>query len=380
MRGLGELPRVGVLVSSRTLAQALNGRSREKLPLYSRAARRHGLKVVYFAPEGLDFGRRRIRGYVFTGRGYQHVTTPLPKVIFRRIIPTQSRTRRLFRKLSRTPGIIVFNPPAQRNKLLVNRLLANSSEIKDSIPATVELRSVNEAFLFIRDHGTVYAKPTIGSVGKGVYRVRRRPVGIAGRDWYELRSWRGRTRMLSTRGLRRWLRARSGGKYILQRGIDLARYRGRPFDVRATVQRDGQGAWRVTGMVAKVARPGSPVTNVGRGGRTVHLRKALFAALPPSLQEAGYERLRRLAIDVANKLGRRWQRMGDLGLDLALDQDGHPWFLEANLREQRPSFGEAGGRKAVRRQYAMPMAYAAFLNRRASTGAPAEPPAEDADG
>jgi|SRR5690606_14423773 len=119
-------------------------------------------------------------------------------------------------------------------------------------------------------------------------------------------------------------------------------------------------------MVAKVARAGKPVTNLGQGGRTVTLASALQHSMQPSLRAAGRQRLRRLALAVAGELGRRWPGMADLGLDLALDRRGHPWFLEANLREQRPSFREAGGRRAARRQYAMPMAYAAHLVRQGS--------------
>lgn len=362
------LSRVGLLVSARTLSLARRGRSREKLALYDRAARRYGMKVIYFTPAGMDLKRRRVAGYVRTGRGYRGVTVPLPGVIYRRIIPTKARSQRLFRKLTRLPGVIVFNPPAQRNKLAVNRLLARNPAIGPSIPVTMPLRSASRALRFIQSQRTVYAKPATGSVGRGVYRIRA-VAGAGGAGGYEVRSWRGTTRLLSADGMLRWLRARSGGgRYILQRGIDLAQHRGRPFDVRVTVQRDGQGAWRVTGMVAKVARAGSPVTNLGRGGRTITLSRALQEGLPPSLRAAGRRRLRQLALDVANELSRRWPRLADLGLDLALDHWGHPWFLEANLREQRPSFREAGGKKAAHRQYAMPMAYAAYLRRRRRSG------------
>lgn len=362
------MPRVGLLISERMLALARKGRSRERLPLYDRAARRHGIKLIYFTPAGVDFRRRRVRGYVYTGGGYRAVTAPLPSVVYRRIIPTGARTRRVFQRLNRMPGVIVFNPPAQRNKLLVNRLLARHPEIGGSIPATTPLRSAHRALRFIRNHGTVYAKPAVGSVGRGVYRIRVRTTA-AGEPRYEVSSWQGVVRLLSTAEMLRWLRARGGGgRYILQRGIDLAQHRGRPFDVRVTVQRDGQGHWRVTGMVAKVARSGLPVTNLGRGGRTVRLSEALQHGLPPSLRAAGRRRLRQLALNVAHELSRHWPRMADLGLDLALDHHGHPWFLEANLREQRPSPGEAGGKKALRRQYAVPIAYAAFLARQRARG------------
>lgn len=356
------MQRVGLLVNERTLAQAMHGRSREKLHLYDRAARRHGFQLVICTPSGLDLRRRLVRGYVYSGGRYRRIKTSLPRVVYRRIIPTQERTRQLLRQLFGLPGVIVFNPPAQRNKLLINSLLAGRRDVAASIPPTIPLRSSEQGMAFIRKYGSVYAKPAVGSVGKGIYRIRRRD-SAAGREQYEIYSWTGTRHVKSAGALLRWLKSRSARNYILQRGIELARYHGRPFDVRMTVQRDGSGSWAVTGMVAKVAKTGLPVTNLGRGGRTVTLQQALSTAFPGGESKTIEERLRRLGLTVARELSRRWPLMADLGLDLAVDRQGRAWFLEANLREQRPSFSEAGGPAAVRRQYAQPMAYAAYLLR-----------------
>lgn len=354
---------VGVLVERHVLTRALRGRSREQLHLYDQAAQRHGIRPIFFSIDRINLKRRRVRGFVHAGRGrYRRLDAPLPRVIHRRIIVSGRAERTRLQRLSALAGVTMFNPPTQRSKLFIVRLLSQHPHLRAAIPKTIKLTSPKRTLSFLREAGTIFAKPALGSVGKGVYKIRRL-LDETGGERFELHSWRGARRRLTLAALRRWFAAHQKRGYIVQQGIDLARYQGRPFDIRVTVQRDGQGAWRVTGMVARIARAGKPVTNLGRGGSTQTLDAVLASAFPASDRTMLQERLRRLALEIAHALSRRWRGLADLGLDLALDQHGKVWFLEANFREQRPSDREANGRSAVQRQYAQPMAYAAYLLR-----------------
>ncbi|OCT14369.1 hypothetical protein A8709_26490 [Paenibacillus pectinilyticus] len=57
------------------------------------------------------------------------------------------------------------------------------------------------------------------------------------------------------------------GLYIIQRAIDIAKINARPFDdIRIMMMRNDQNQWQYAGMLAKVARRSSVITNVTRGG------------------------------------------------------------------------------------------------------------------
>lgn len=73
----------------------------------------------------------------------------------------------------------------------------------------------------------------------------------------------------------------------MQKGIQLAKTKGRPFDIRVMVQKTNQGKWVSTGLFTKIGRPGKVATNYNQGG-----------------------------------------------LDVALDSKGKPWILEVNTRPQ----------------------------------------------
>lgn len=122
-------------------------------------------------------------------------------------------------------------------------------------------------------------------------------------------------------------------QYLLQPKIPLANIDGRPFDVRVMIQRRGEKRpWIVTGWLAKLAGPGFVVTNVARSrGKVLPLNTAIRLSgieAPPHL----LEEVREVAMAVANRLGKAYPTLREIGLDLGIDIDGKPWVIEANFR------------------------------------------------
>src|SRR5690606_2572079 len=115
---------------------------------------------------------------------------------------------------------------------------------------------------------------------------------------------RGRTRDLSSIAQR--LLSRPRGPWLIQPRSDWLRHRGRIFDVRVLVQRDGTGVLRVTGTGARVGRRGSFISNIFGGGDARHLEPLLEEALGfTPLQAAEMRReIERIALSVAEILHR----------------------------------------------------------------------------
>src|SRR5690606_12610226 len=101
-----------------------------------------------------------------------------------------------------------------------------------------------------------------------------------------------------------------GRTYLIQQGIDLARYRRRPYDIRVSVQRGGGGNWQVTGMVGKVAGKGKYLTNVARGGTAVRCEKLFSTSGLPVLYTK--LRIRKLSLSVAEHLSAKLPRLADI--------------------------------------------------------------------
>lgn len=121
--------------------------------------------------------------------------------------------------------------------------------------------------------------------------------------------------------------------YIVQRGISLAKVRGRAFDVRVMVQKTRPGGvWQYSGMVAKIAGPGSVVTNVALSrGRVVQFSEAMRESLQLNVENTNKleKDLIRLSLLAAEHFD-KYQPYREIGFDWAVDTQGRIWLLEEN--------------------------------------------------
>ncbi len=347
---------VGVLVDRRTLLRALRNRSTyERIAFYrSIATEELGIDIIVFSVDGIRERRNKVTGYVPTSNGWRKTTTTIPKVIHKRVLYRQSAPLKTLRRLQRRRGTLFVNPLRIQNKADMNKALTGDPAVAAHIPPTQALRW--RPLIQALEAGTsIIIKPRIGSVGQGILRIE--PTS-GGRFKVTSRTTRVHTRA----GLRKRLRARLGsGRYIMQHYLMLARVDDKPFDLRVPVQRDGSGAWRLPGMVAKVAGPHPFLTNLAKGGRAIPGRQALESAFAPADAGRVVKSVNRLALNVAKAVAQSHPRAADLGLDIGVDQEGKAWLIEVNTRDQRITFFEAGLHDEFRTLYKNPLAYCAHL-------------------
>ncbi len=344
--GEGELrlgPLMGVITThaaGRPPVTATLGPQNASLRGLALAGRRLGAVVQVFGPEGVNWRRHAVTGYVLRpgGATWRLARLPFPDVVYNRI-PTRSAERRpqarlVCRRLQAVLGRRFFNP-GFLDKWQVYRLLGRQPDTARYVPITVPYRGWRVAQMLKR-HPAVYLKPPGGSLGLGIIRVDR----TDGR--FRIRQQRrpGRIRSLAARdpaGLRRLLRSLVGRRrYLLQQGVDLATFEGRSFDVRALAQKDGRGQWTVTGMAARVARRGGIATHVPNGGTREPVPRVLREGFGPEEARRILVELEQVARTVAAAVETGCGRaLGELSLDLAVDRRGRVWVLEANAKPFR---------------------------------------------
>lgn len=89
-------------------------------------------------------------------------------------------------------------------------------------------------------------------------------------------------------------------------------------------------------MVARIGDPGTIVSNLAQGGLMKNGPDFLKEAF--DLQDASriYQKLVRLANNTAQALVENHDdSFGELGIDLALDTDSHPWIIEVNSKPSK---------------------------------------------
>ncbi|MBL0388808.1 YheC/YheD family protein [Tumebacillus sp. ITR2] len=218
-------------------------------------------------------------------------------------------------------------PLAPGSKWVKHRIVVKSKELRGNLPDTA-LYSYDRLKQYVSRYGTVFVKPTLGGGGHNIFCVKKLAEG-----GYLVKMQRSRLQTNSLSRVHDWIARttrQKGRVFMIQRGIDLALWRGRPVDLRTIVQRNERGDWEVTGMFSKIAGKDLAVTNVSAGG-TAHSVEEYLTALgyKREISQALIRRLRTLSLGIASQFGARY-RNAIYGLDIGLDRHGKLWLIEAN--------------------------------------------------
>lgn len=225
--------------------------------------------------------------------------------------------------------MVKYRSSSISSKWLKTQWLVRQKDLRNHVPRTLRFNKHNLKSM-LSAYSTVYFKPTSGSGGFNIVRIKKWKGG------YQTQYNRARTTYSTLDRLYAMLsRFSKKRSFLLQKGIHLARTNGRPFDIRVMVQKTNKGAWLSTAIITKVGKPGKVATNYHQGGKLKLLR--------PTLSGAGYNRasiqhmeakLKRLGVSVGKNFARRRKGFRELGLDVALDSKRKPWILEVNTRPE----------------------------------------------
>lgn len=213
------------------------------------------------------------------------------------------------------------------SKWIKHSALLRNKRIGAYLPETVPL--TNRTLLdMLKKHTCVYVKPVQGSLGYGVFRIKR----VLGH--YEMRYKKKRILLEDSDALcHKVEKFVQGKKYLVQQGIAMIGIQERPIDFRILVQRP-QRNWIFMGIMGRWATPRQVITNLSSGGKPIRLRKALTRALGYNLRQVRVmeRRLIKISLMIAHTLQRKFHGLREIGVDVAINQSSHPWILEVNTR------------------------------------------------
>jgi len=338
-------------------------------------ARRHGMGAYVFSPLDVDWERKRVKAYVPKGRGWKTVRRPLPDVVHDRVwglTPEKAKaSQAALRRLEAEFGIPVFNPDFG-DKLEVHALLAQDPDLARHLPETLPL-SAEAVEKLAGSHRTLFIKPVRGRQGKGITKAERTAAGWKAAKQTDSGVAKGAAK--DAEALVAFAaRGRDPGEFLVQQGLELARAGRSAVDIRAIVQRDGRGRWRVSAIGARVGRRGGFVSNLHAGGKAVSIESLARRLSGRVKAKQLSSSARALALKVAEKMGGAHPLLGELGLDLGLDKNGKLWILEVNRQPGRALFSRARLLRSWRTSRVRVVQYARYLGERRPGGA-SEPPA-----
>ncbi|RED83391.1 YheC/YheD family protein [Cohnella phaseoli] len=208
----------------------------------------------------------------------------------------------------------------------------------------------------------IYVKPINGTFGRGVIRIEKHP---ASSSPYRLQSGETKYEFPTFDDLfRKLLSVKKPKSYLSQQGIHLLKHHGRRFDLRVMVQKNPQASWETTGMIGRVAHPRKIVTNYHAGGTPKSVPALMSAHLSPNQRRSFEARLRKLGVSVAEALERKYPRLKEIGIDIAVDEQHKTWILEVNTLPDPFLFKKLPDKSIFRKMYAYATAYGRFKPRK----------------
>lgn len=321
------------------------------------AAREQGLEVCIFTPSAVDRRRQRVWAAIYTTeKGWQRSWFPVPKVVYNRVANRRAEKRQRVQNILAwlmAQGTIIFNP-GFLDKWVVYAHLQADPQVSKYVPTTLLYTRTVSLKTLLREWKTIYCKPRTGSLGNGIAMLSLTKMGSV-EILYNIKAdaRSRRTILYSEQDVELWARRHLRVEQMcLQRGVHLAQVRGRRFDIRALVQKDGQGKWRFTGAAGRVAAAGQVTTHVPRGGSHLRLNDALQVVYHnKEREEAARHELKTICEESAATLEAGLGVVcGEFSLDIGLDNAGRFWILEMNAKPFR--FDEPGIRQVANRRLA----------------------------
>ncbi len=330
-------PLLGILINTQSSAhQPIFGAMTRFLEECSLTGQERGVCVAVFTPEQLLSEKGETKGWLFQNKQWRPRELPFPDVLYNRItsrrIERKPRLQKIFRLLRMHYGVYIFNKTFL-DKRQVHETLMRNPRMQPMLPETHPYHP-HRIRTMLNRYGTLYLKPTNGSLGSGIIRLIKTGRFIvcqhATANGTSTRLYRKIETVIAL--LNR--RARQSS-YLIQQGLHLVTARGRPVDFRVLVQKNLQGTWAITSVVGRIANNQHIVSNLARGG-TVRKASDVLAELDSHQTKPSLSQIRSTALEVANAFEQLVDgHYAELGIDLAVDTSGKIWLLEINSKPSK---------------------------------------------
>lgn len=286
-----------------------------------------GGAVLAFSEEGIDIDSQLISGFMYNPESdiWEEGIYSYPASIFKR----SGITKKLRNHFQSLLGDAVFNNYIF-NKWESHEWLSEFETIRPYLPDTILYRKPADVRDFLEQNKSAYVKPIYGSQGTGILKL-----DVKG-EWYILHCQNEENveqYFRSVTELNNFLKKNlKEERHIIQRTLNLVFAEERAIDTRLILIKGGDGQWYDVGMIARHGVGGNITSNVSTGGSAEEAELTFKNVLQLSEEEVSNLRNKMSLIgkETAIALEKCGISCGNLGVDMAIDVDGHIWIIEIN--------------------------------------------------
>ncbi|WP_066320415.1 YheC/YheD family protein [Bacillus sp. FJAT-29814] len=315
--------------------------------------------VFICAASGINPSTKTIEGYYYNPNGkdantrWMYGVFPYPNAVYKRKPIDGYR----YNDLVSTIGDRIINSFFFL-KADITQMTQRDKNFQKYFPYSEMLDTEEQLSRLIEQYQFVYIKPSNGRQGIGIYKVTR---DLSGN--YQFMDRRKKVFSLAKGGqLNHFLNKCKRKKYIIQQGID-SEVNNQQVDFRVYAQKNKMGQWVCQGMIGRLAKKGSVVTNLAFTEKLLpglEAIKTIFQADNKNAKKIQDE-IYKQCIGVCEELDKKFGKYGDVAIDVIVDASQRVWILEINKDFGYQSLVKLKNRKLLRTLRTTPFEYAKTL-------------------
>lgn len=282
-----------------------------------------GAKLLVFSVKDVDFNNKTVTSYTRENNSWVRVTTPFPDVMINAYTDLKEGLKEEFMLRAEIP----FTSHFLSAKKTFFHQIKEAGQFDSLLIPYASVKSIGAIDEYLTKYKKIIVKPSIGARGLGIYQ-------ISGTfDRYILRDNK-KTHKLDRHNLKKIVDDFIDKGYLVQPYMECRTSMDEPFDFRIHIQKDGQGAWQITRMYARIGAKGSVLSNISQGGLSCDIDYFLKVEYG---ERASYwkDKLETLSFDIAKHIEEIYmQSFDEFGIDLAIDKDENIWLYEVNSGPQ----------------------------------------------
>lgn len=357
-------PLVGVLTGKKTIKQLEKQHTPINIKLFTDANKKIRTGLFFFPITRIDFEKHQIEGMFFCEKinKWKIKIFYFPDILYKRggVLPQELNKLNNFLYCMEKYNMRPLNSLNSLSKWPIYKHLLKYNGIKHHLPKTVLFKSSDNLEFMLNKFDSIYLKASNGRLGKKIIKVNKTVRG------FECLYFRKTPKRIFINKYQDMLDIISAffkheHQVIIQKTIDLLRVNNRLLDIRAEVQRNGQGNLDITGLPVRIAKESSPITQHANSLKFEDFFKNTMKYTDDKIQKL-YLRIKDLIFKTYPAIEDFCGKSAELGIDLGVDKNNRVYFIEANSQPTKVSLKKAYGDIAIQKSYESLLSYAKFIN------------------
>lgn len=328
-------------------------------------AKKHAIHLTVFSPIEINWQNRTVPAWVIEkSNRWEKRICPLPSLIYDRCYYVNSqhylKYKPYVQRLMNDPNIRFLGRPLS-GKYQTHLILKKCKPLQPFLPETICYHSIEDVTTMLQKYQSVCLKPNGGSHGRGVIKLTpyKENFFVEGRT---LHNQPFRTLIKSHKQLAQWItKFIQRTRYIIQPYLQLSTAADLPFDLRILVQKDGNLAWKTTGLAVRVGKAHSLTSNLHGGGTAVPYLPFIKEHFSANTHEQIHKNIQTIISIVPSFIEQNYGPLVELGLDVGIDRNSHVWLLEVNSKPGRSVFLRTGNKEIHHLATSLPILYSKAL-------------------